>query len=188
MASWSKRLGVRLPSLGSRVCGSVTPCGFHVGRNWDWVGFSRGFSRFPLPQISFHNFSTLISSISFHLIFFWIVVGRHWSNLQNQSFQTLQYRYTFIASSCLSVLISRASRFPLKSRILKKLASVLRIPSPYILSHFLEGRTWRNRAPETINPSLGISEFNLNSECFACWTWTGIGFSLCLAVLHLSST
>ena len=27
--------------------------------------FSRGFSRFPLPQISFHHFSTLISSISF---------------------------------------------------------------------------------------------------------------------------
>ena len=25
--------------------------------------FSRGFSRFPLPQISFHHFSTLISSI-----------------------------------------------------------------------------------------------------------------------------
>ena len=33
-----------------------------------WVGFSRGFSRFPLPQISFHHFSTLISSISFHFI------------------------------------------------------------------------------------------------------------------------
>ena len=30
--------------------------------------FSRGFSRFPLPQISFHLFSTLISSISFHFI------------------------------------------------------------------------------------------------------------------------
>ena len=33
-----------------------------------WVGFSRGFSRFPLPQISFHHFSTLISSISLHFI------------------------------------------------------------------------------------------------------------------------
>ena len=30
--------------------------------------FSRGFSRFPVPQISFHHFSTLISSISFHFI------------------------------------------------------------------------------------------------------------------------
>ena len=30
--------------------------------------FSGGFSRFPLPQISFHRFSTLISSISFHFI------------------------------------------------------------------------------------------------------------------------
>ena len=30
--------------------------------------FSRGFSRFPLPQISLHHFSTLISSISFHFI------------------------------------------------------------------------------------------------------------------------
>ena len=32
------------------------------------VGFSQGFSRFPLLQISFHHFSTLISSISFHFI------------------------------------------------------------------------------------------------------------------------
>ena len=38
------------------------------GRNGVWVGFSRGFSRFPLPPISFHHFSTLISSISFHFI------------------------------------------------------------------------------------------------------------------------
>ena len=30
--------------------------------------FSWGFSRFPLLQISFHHFSTLISSISFHFI------------------------------------------------------------------------------------------------------------------------
>ena len=47
---------------------SVTPCGFRGGRNGVWVGFLRGFSRFPLPQISFHHFSTLISSISFHFI------------------------------------------------------------------------------------------------------------------------
>ena len=43
-------------------------CGFRGGRNGVWVGFSRGFSRFPLPPISFHHFSTLISSISFHFI------------------------------------------------------------------------------------------------------------------------
>ena len=30
--------------------------------------FSQGFSRFPLPQVSFHHFSTLISPISFHFI------------------------------------------------------------------------------------------------------------------------
>ena len=67
-ASWRKRLDARLPPLGSRVCVSVPPCGFRGGRNGVWVGFSRGFSRFPLPQISFHHFSTLISSISFHFI------------------------------------------------------------------------------------------------------------------------
>ena len=54
--------------LGFRVRVSVPPCGFHGGRNEVWVGFSQGFSHFPLPQISFHHFSTLISSISFHFI------------------------------------------------------------------------------------------------------------------------
>ena len=67
-ASWRKRLGARFPPLGSRVRISVTPCEFRGGRNGIWVGFSRGFSRFPLPQISFHHFSTLISSIWFHFI------------------------------------------------------------------------------------------------------------------------
>ena len=52
----------------SRVRVSVPPCGFRGGRNGVWVGYSRDFSRFPLPQISFHHFSTLISSISFHFI------------------------------------------------------------------------------------------------------------------------
>ena len=66
--SWRKRLGARLPPLGSRVRVSVTPCGFRGGRNEIWVGFSRGFSRLPLPQLSFHHFSTLTSSISFHFI------------------------------------------------------------------------------------------------------------------------
>ena len=61
-----KRLDTRLPPLGSRVRVSVPPRGFHGGRNGVWVGFPRGFSRFPLPQFSFHHFSTFISSISFH--------------------------------------------------------------------------------------------------------------------------
>ena len=68
MSLWRKRLAVRLPPLGSRVRVSVTPCGFRGGRNEVWVGFSWGFSHFPLLQISFHHFSTLISSISFHFI------------------------------------------------------------------------------------------------------------------------
>ena len=67
-ASWRKRLSARLPPLGSRVRVSFTSCRFRGGRNEVWVGFSRGFSRFPLPQISFHHFSTLISSILFHFI------------------------------------------------------------------------------------------------------------------------
>ena len=67
-ASCRKRLDARLPPLGSRVRASVPPCGFRGGRNGVWVGFSRGYSRFPLPQISFHHVSILISSISFHFI------------------------------------------------------------------------------------------------------------------------
>ena len=44
--------------------------------------FSRGFSHFTLPQISFYHFSTLISFISFHFIspthvMVSCVVGRH---------------------------------------------------------------------------------------------------------------
>ena len=66
--SWRKHLDARLPPLGSRVRVSVTLCGFRGGRNGIWICFSRGFSRFPLPPISFHHFSTLISSISFHFI------------------------------------------------------------------------------------------------------------------------
>ena len=61
-------LDPRLPPLWSRVRVSVTPSGFRGGRNGVWVGFSRGFSRFPLSQMAFHHFSTLISSISFHFI------------------------------------------------------------------------------------------------------------------------
>ena len=72
-ASWRKRLGARLPPPGSRVRASVPPCGFRGGRNGVWVGFSRGFSCFPLPPISFHHFSTLISSVSFHPPLWWCV-------------------------------------------------------------------------------------------------------------------
>ena len=64
-ASWRKRLDARLPPLGSRVRVSVTPCGFRGERNGILLGFSRGF---PLSQISFHHFYTLISSILFHFI------------------------------------------------------------------------------------------------------------------------
>ena len=67
-APWHTRLYARLHPLGSRVRVSVTPCRFRGGQNGVRVGFSRGFSRFPLPQISFHHFSTLILFISFHLI------------------------------------------------------------------------------------------------------------------------
>ena len=42
--------------------------GLSLWISWSQGRFSRGFSRFPLPQISFHYFSTLISSISFHFI------------------------------------------------------------------------------------------------------------------------
>ena len=80
-ALWRKRLGAHLPLLGSQVHVSVPPCGFRGGRNGVWVGFTRGFSRFPVPQISFHHFSTLISCISFHFISSCDgasgVVGRH---------------------------------------------------------------------------------------------------------------
>ena len=58
-ASWRKRLGARLPPMGSRVRVSVTPRGFRGGRKGVWVGFSR----FLLPQITFHHFSILISFI-----------------------------------------------------------------------------------------------------------------------------
>ena len=51
--------------LGSRVRVSVSTCGFNGGRNEIGTFFS-GF-RFPL-QLSFHHFSTLISSVSFHSI------------------------------------------------------------------------------------------------------------------------
>ena len=63
-----KRLGARLPPVGSRVRISVPSWKFRDGRNGVWVGFSRGFSCFPQPQILFHHFFTLILSISFHFI------------------------------------------------------------------------------------------------------------------------
>ena len=75
-ASWRKRLGARLPPLGSRVRVSVTPCRFHDGWNCVSVGFS-GFLPF-YSQISFHHFSMLISSISFHFISL-VMVRQAWS-------------------------------------------------------------------------------------------------------------
>ena len=66
VTSWRKRLVARIPPLGSRVL-SVTPCGFCGGRNGVWVGFSRGFSRFPLPHfISSFLHIHLIHFVSFH--------------------------------------------------------------------------------------------------------------------------
>ena len=56
-ASWRKRLGARLPPLGSRVRVSVTPCGVRGGRNGVWVRFSRGF---------YHKFHSTISPYSPH--------------------------------------------------------------------------------------------------------------------------
>ena len=63
-APWLKRLDVRFPPLGSRLPVSLTPCGFPGGRKGVWVGFLGVSPSFPLPQISFHRFSTLISFIS----------------------------------------------------------------------------------------------------------------------------
>ena len=60
--------------LEFRVRISVIPCGFRGG---DRVRFPRGFSRFPLPQISFHYFSTVISFISFRFISSAFVMVRH---------------------------------------------------------------------------------------------------------------
>ena len=68
-----KRLDARLPRLGSLVRVSVTSCGFCCGWNGVWVGLSLGFSRFPLAQISFHHFFTLISFISFHQHLWWCI-------------------------------------------------------------------------------------------------------------------
>ena len=65
---WCKRLDARLPPLGSRVRVSATSCKFRGEWNGVWVGSFRSFSHFPQQQISFHHFSTLISSISFHFI------------------------------------------------------------------------------------------------------------------------
>ena len=67
-ASLRRRLDARLPQLEYRVRVSITPCAFRGGRNGVWVGFSRGFTHFPLPKISLYHLSALISFISFHFI------------------------------------------------------------------------------------------------------------------------
>ena len=41
--------------------------------------FSRGFSRFPIPQISFHHFSTLISPIFRFISYALVMVRQAWS-------------------------------------------------------------------------------------------------------------
>ena len=70
-APWRKR---------SRVRVSVSPFGFYDGRNGSWADFSRSLPRYPLPQISFHYFYTLISVISFHFISFApAMVSEAWS-------------------------------------------------------------------------------------------------------------
>ena len=71
-ASWRKRLGSRLPPLGSRVRVSVTPCG------WAKQGLGRFFSGF-LPFSPTTNFippflhSHLIHLVSFHQPLWWCV-------------------------------------------------------------------------------------------------------------------
>ena len=65
-ASWRKRLGARLPPLGSRVRVSVTPCGFRGVRSGVWVvfiGVSPGF-----PCHKFHSSISPHSSHSFSFI------------------------------------------------------------------------------------------------------------------------
>ena len=59
--------------------------------------FFSGFLTFSLPQISFHHFSTLISSISFHLISSAPVMVRQAWSVGSFLFTNLQYR-SFIAS------------------------------------------------------------------------------------------
>ena len=72
-----KRLDARLPPLGSLVRDSITAYAFRGGLNGVLIGFSRGFSRFTLPQISFHHFSTLVSFISLPCDGTSCVISRH---------------------------------------------------------------------------------------------------------------
>ena len=67
------------------VMGTSSRLGHSMWVSWwtrgIWIGFYRGFSRLPLPQISFHHFSTLISIILLHFISPYGgvsgVIGRH---------------------------------------------------------------------------------------------------------------
>ena len=67
-APWLNLLNALLPPLGCGVRVSVFPCEFRGERSGAWIGYCWRFPRFPLPQISFHHFYTLLSFISFHLI------------------------------------------------------------------------------------------------------------------------
>ena len=100
-----------LPPLWSRVRLSVTPCGFHGGRNGVWVGFFRGLARFPLPEISFHHFSTLISFISFRFLSpcdgATVMIGPHpCYTLKNLRFTAQLLFFMFLALLFSSSLIS----------------------------------------------------------------------------------
>ena len=93
-APWRKQLDARILPIGSRVSFSVTPCGFRGGRNGVWIGFfSRGFSRFPLPE--FHSIISPHSSRSFGFIPFhpplWWCVRR--DLLASLQFTDLQQRW-----------------------------------------------------------------------------------------------
>ena len=72
-APWRKWFDAHLLSLGFLARISVTLCGFLCWRNGVWMCFSRGFSLYPLPQTSFHHFSTLISFILFYPRLWWCV-------------------------------------------------------------------------------------------------------------------
>ena len=65
-------------ALESRVPVSVSPYAFRRVLNGFWVGFSRGFSRFP-PCHKFHSTISAHSLHSFRVISFHVVVRKAWS-------------------------------------------------------------------------------------------------------------
>ena len=75
---WRKRIVAPLPPLGLEFSSRSLHVGFVVDER-DLYKFSSRFLPFPLPQISFRNFSTLISFINIivHCDGATGVVGRH---------------------------------------------------------------------------------------------------------------